>query len=107
MTDLGQHIELNKANLPASFLGSWQNITESRAGFRAVDFGDVLIFANPCIIALLFEREEVRNALIMISRACELSMMWELNSDDIAEIKRYSILMNPLLLFYMNINIPF
>jgi hypothetical protein len=94
MTQLGQHIELNKTNLPASFLGSWQNITESRAGFRAVDFGDVLIFANPCIIAPLFERAEVRTALIMISRACELSMLWELNSADIDEIKRYSIIID-------------
>jgi hypothetical protein len=98
---IGEYIEDNRSNIPSGFIGNWQNLVASRAGMRASDLADFMVFAIPNIVAPMFENELVKKALLDISRAVELALQWELSSSDVDEIDRYSsICNNKLILFY-------
>jgi hypothetical protein len=90
---IGDAIEDNKPNIPSNFLGNWQNLVASRSGARAMDYADFMTYGIQNIVALMFEEDEVKEALLDISRAVELSLQWQLDDEDLNEIDRYSIIL--------------
>ena len=83
---MGESISGSRASIPTSFQGSWDDIFAKVDGTRAVDWLDFLLHAVPTVVAPFIQRQDARDALLGLVRACNLSLQWRITDQMLREM---------------------
>lgn len=78
LRNAGICIERSRKTIPVSFQGSWDNLLAKTDGARAIDYIDFLLFVVPTLLVPLFDRVEVRSALLNLVKGCAIALQWNL-----------------------------
>ena len=76
--------------IPAGvFQGSFHpvNPLNVKGLYRSVDWTIWLVKVVPVLVVSLFEDQSVKTAILALTRACALSLQWEISKTEIEEIK--------------------
>jgi hypothetical protein len=83
-------MEKSRLLIPAGvFQGSCHpvNPLNVKGLYRSVDWIFWFIFIVPTLVVSLFDDASIRTAILALTRACALSLQWEVSKADIEEIK--------------------
>ncbi|GAA5797931.1 hypothetical protein HPULCUR_003329 [Helicostylum pulchrum] len=76
--------------IPAgAFQGSFHpvNPLNVKGLYRSVDWSIWLVKVVPVLVVSLFEDQSIKTAILALTRACALSLQWEISKTEIEEIK--------------------
>ncbi|KAG1441686.1 hypothetical protein G6F56_011368 [Rhizopus delemar] len=65
---------------------SWDDIFAKVDGTRPVDWLDFLLHAVPTVVAPFIQRQDARDALLGLVRACNLSLQWRITDQMLREM---------------------
>jgi hypothetical protein len=86
------NVAMQKSRLliPAGvFQGSFQvvNPLNVKSLYRSLDWCQWFIYIVPLLVVPLFDDQSVRTAILALTRACALSIQWEISKAEVEEIK--------------------
>ncbi|KAI9243214.1 hypothetical protein EDC94DRAFT_670572, partial [Helicostylum pulchrum] len=80
--------------IPAgAFQGSFHpvNPLNVKGLYRSVDWSIWLVKVVPVLVVSLFEDQSIKTAILALTRACALSLQWEISKTEIEEIKSVNV----------------
>ncbi|KAG1445366.1 hypothetical protein G6F56_009939 [Rhizopus delemar] len=83
---MGESISELRASIITSFQESWDDIFAKVDGTQAVDWLDFLLHAVPTVGTPFIQRQDARDALHGLVRACNLSLQWRITDQMLREM---------------------